>query len=94
MGFQILPWVDGDEDMYKIFTITSNEKWIPCRYLEKEYNTLNGSTVPSDLDPEYDVLATKKDTENFTVAPPDELIINKDVRTDTHDIPSIIPILE
>ena len=83
MGFQILPWIEGDEDTYEIFTITSDEKWIPRRYLEKEYNALNDYTVLSDSNPEYDVFATKKDAEN-----------SKEVQPDVIDIPSIIPILE
>ena len=38
MGFEVLPWQEGDEDRCKIITITSDEKWTPRRYRETPSN--------------------------------------------------------
>ena len=32
MGFEVLPWEDGDEEHFEIHTITSDAKWTPRRY--------------------------------------------------------------
>ena len=34
MGFEVLPWKNGDEERYEVFTITSEARWTPRRYLE------------------------------------------------------------
>ena len=34
MGLEILPWESGDEERYDVFTITSEQKWTPRRYIE------------------------------------------------------------
>ena len=36
MGFEILPWIEGGEDRFEVFTITSDARWTPCRYQEHE----------------------------------------------------------
>ena len=92
MGFQVLPWKDGDEDRYEVFTITSDKKWIPCQYLEDESNGSNGSVLITDSDPEHDVLATHRDTDIFMDAQQDKVEIFKDAQTDNYDILSIIPV--
>ena len=35
MGFEVLPWKEGDEERFEVFTITSDEKWVPRRYIDK-----------------------------------------------------------
>ena len=32
MGFQILPWVEGDNEWLEIFEITQDKKWTPRRF--------------------------------------------------------------
>jgi hypothetical protein len=39
MGFEILPWKEGDEERYEVFEITSDAKWTPRRYLEDSHNS-------------------------------------------------------
>ena len=92
MGFQVLPWKDGNEDRYEVFTITSNEKWIPRRYLEDDSNESNGSAILKDSDLEHDVLVIKQDTDIFMDAQQDEVEIFEDAQTDNYDIPSVIPV--
>ena len=50
MGCEVLPFVEGDDEMYDIFEITHSDKWIPARFKEKK------ATVPKDLEefPEFD----------------------------------------
>ena len=36
MGFEILPWEEGDENIYAIFEITGNAPWKPCQFQETE----------------------------------------------------------
>ena len=36
MGFEILPWKEGDEHIYDVFDITSDKKWKPRRFREKD----------------------------------------------------------
>jgi hypothetical protein len=36
MGFEILPWEEGDQDRFQIFEITSDTKWTPRTYLQDD----------------------------------------------------------
>ena len=57
MGFAILPWTLGDEERFEVFTITSDAKWTPCRYLD-DSDPSNRSILP----------VNHKDDEVFQVA--------------------------
>ena len=57
MGFEILPWNDGDEDHFEVFTITSDARWTPRRYLENEQD-------PHRMKPN-DIFVMTQDTEPF-----------------------------
>jgi hypothetical protein len=51
MGFEILPWQHGDEERYKIFSITRNAKWTPRRHL-KESNHIDAGVLLSSTSSE------------------------------------------
>ena len=62
MGFEILPWVKGNEDRFETFILTSNEKWMPRCYLE-------GDEFISDRTQGiHDVLVTSQDDKEFKEA--------------------------
>ena len=61
MGFEILPWVEGDEDNYETFILTSDEKWTPRRYLEND----EFDDEPQGIS---DVFVTSQDTDEFSDA--------------------------
>ena len=65
MGFEILPWVKGDEDNYETYVLTSDEKWTPRRYLENDDSDEESQGIA-------DVFATSQDIEEFSEALQDE----------------------
>jgi Reverse transcriptase (RNA-dependent DNA polymerase) len=77
MGFEILPWQDGDEDRYEIFEITSDAKWTPRRYLEDDPEPFGRPT--------RDVLVTTQEDENFQDA------VQDDSQDSFQDVSSEIP---
>ena len=54
MGFEILPWNNGDEEKYEVFEITSDARWVPRQYLEDD----PGETIK-------DVMVANQDNEEF-----------------------------
>ena len=45
MGFEILPWPDGDEETYEIFDITRVERWTPRVFRDEDDNDFNASAA-------------------------------------------------
>ena len=45
LGFEILPWIPGDDERYEVFTITGDAPWIPRRFLD---NSPPMDTMPLD----------------------------------------------
>jgi hypothetical protein len=77
MGFEILPWKDGDENRYEVFEITSDAKWTPRRYLEDDPEPFGG--------PNRDVLVTTQENETFQDA------VQDDSQDSIQDVSSEIP---
>ena len=50
MGFEILPYEDGDDAKYKVFEVTHSDKWVPAQFKDK---TKRKSTTPEEF-PEFD----------------------------------------
>ena len=50
MGFEILPYEEGDVDKYDVFTITSNEEWTPQKFKHINYINYNIEETPEDIE--------------------------------------------
>ena len=35
MGFEILPYEDGDDERYDVIEITHSDRWVPARFQDK-----------------------------------------------------------
>ena len=75
MGFEVLPWKEGDEEIYDVFTITSDNKWTPRRYIEDQ---------PDSIEPVHDVFNTET-KENLDAS----AIEGEDVFKDAHQVLSL-----
>jgi Reverse transcriptase (RNA-dependent DNA polymerase) len=81
MGFEILPWQEGDEDRYEVFEITSDAKWTPRRYLEDDPEPYGKPT--------RDVMVAIQENETFQDAVQDDL--QDSLQDVSSEIPQAVP---
>ena len=82
MGFEVPPWKEGDEERFEVFTITSDEKWVPRRYIDKSdiekavFTSVEGDETHDPVQEYHD--AKQHEEESYPL-PSDDLHLFHDV---------------
>jgi hypothetical protein len=86
MGFEILPFEDGDEQKYDVITITSPNRWTPRKF------TQESTTEPYFHDPSYETTSVPLDhiPDKPTDTTAGETFATSGTTTVTQD-PTVIP---
>jgi len=76
MGFEVLPWKEGDDQRYEIFTITSDQQWVPRRYMGKD----SSSTYFQDQELNNNICSIEKEKyqRNLPSQDASDVVINDD----------------
>ena len=85
MGFEILPWIEGDNERFEIFEITQDKKWTPRCFQASLDNS------PPQGGPDVDRTTEEIDEDDIYMAGLTVANINLVDDTDTVD-PIIIPV--